>query len=127
MKANELMIRDWVMTPNGIARVIMIGEHSPCYTNKTGEGEAAIFPRDLQPIPLTPEILEKNGFEKSEYGWYCNRKIDDWEIKIYIGRIETFVKIDKGVYPHINNTDCRFLHQLQHALRSCGIEKEITI
>ena len=135
MKANELMIGDWVFVPhNGRAthygRVCGIYD-SGAVSNTLEKISGLTKASSLKPIPLTPEILEKNGFEKSDcwcsFGCYYNRKIDDWKIEIYIGRIETFVKIDKGVFPHINNTDCHFLHQLQHALRLCGIEKDIEL
>lgn len=129
MRANELMKGDWISyTEDGkpyFARVSEVYQSSVFTEDGYFEGRE-VEEDEIMPIPLTPEILEKNGFKKSDYGWY-NRKIDEWEIEIYIGRIETFVKINKGVYPHINNTDCRFLHKLQHALNLCGIEKEITL
>lgn len=141
MKANELMIGDWVMTPNGIARVIMIGEHSPCYTNKTGEGEVAIFPRDLQPIPLTPEIAEKIGFS---YGYTASEEGCDclyekgWCYSDENGEVKvTFPHGTDGGEIYVNDYSFRtlrlifpdkiYLHELQHALKLGGIEKKITL
>ena len=123
MKANELMIGDWAGFNSGYGKVTGITDAGVHFEDRFGLGIAS----GAEPIPLTPEILGKNGFEKSEHGWYCNRKIDAWEIEIYIGRIETSVKINKGIFPYINNIDCHFVHQLQHALRLCGIDKEITL
>lgn len=117
------MVGDLVMTPNGIARVIMIGEHSPCYTTKTGEGEAAIFPSNLQPIPLTPEILEKNGFERLgtdyilmgyPFGLTNPSTPDDYKDNYWLRVAASSVNI-------------KYVHELQHALRLCRIEKEIIL
>ena len=130
------------MTPNGIARVIMIGEHSPCYTIKTGEGEAAIFPRNLQPIPLTAEVLEKNGFERCvssivrtpsavipvcdsnqfAISGHPNLRIIDSRLGDY--SLRTPVVCDTNYY-EIHKI--KYVHELQHALRLCGIELEIKL
>ena len=132
MKANELMAGDWVMTPNGIARVIMIGEHSPCYTTKTGEGEAAIFPRDLHPIQLTAEVLEKNGFKKDYngdfelieegYGIRVVRRGDVYAFTLTAGR-----DITDMVRFAIHQVGPFSVHWVQHALKLCGIELEIKL
>lgn len=75
------------------------------------------------PIPITPEILEKNGFEASEvnegsYIWKAKteRAIWDEEGNVTIRS----VKCDALFQGH-----CYYVHQLQDALRLCGIEKEI--
>lgn len=116
MKANELMIGDYFMTPNGIGRIIMIGAHSPVYTNVTGEGEAAIWPKDLQPIPITLEILEKNGWRYNDapfvQGW------EQYGLTIINNRITCGQNVSMKV---------EFVHELQHSLRLCGIEKEIVL
>ena len=96
---------------------------------------------EITPIPITAEILEKNGFEKTldvddmECYRYYNRAADghikiilhdggdgDWSIEI--------VNYDK-FHDHEIRYKNEFLflkvHQLQHALRLCEIEKEIEI
>ena len=67
----------------------------------------------LQPIPLTPEILEKNGwFPLDEYRY-------EGDIALAKGRNYFRLK---------NTTICiNSVHELQHALRLCGIDKEIEI
>lgn len=57
------MIGDWVNTPNGISRVTYIAKYSGIYTENTNIGEKLYSPYEINPIPLTPEILEKNGFK----------------------------------------------------------------
>lgn len=59
MKANELMIGDWVCTEH---------DSTPRQIDWIRTGEVGLLwnkvvtPPYLVPIPLTPEILEKNGF-----------------------------------------------------------------
>lgn len=81
-----------------------------------------------EPIPLTPEILEKNGFKKCDgcnqwtlykphfYCILCDIDKPYLEIASYNGDIGEF-----------NRSGIRFIHELQHALRLCGIEKEIEL
>ena len=73
------------------------------------------YSRDIQvkPIPLTPEILEKNGW------WY---EIEDiWlhdEVSFCIekwnGKFQCY---------DINQIKLDSVHQLQHALRLCGLDE----
>lgn len=77
--------------------------------------------KHLQPIPLTPEILEKNGWEERPTGYvfYTDGKRYDNSLW-YIFGSNTFV---------VNTTEfqIKYVHELQHALRLCGIEKEIIL
>ena len=89
----------------------------------------------LQPIPLIPEVLERNDFKKtSNYQWiyqdnYC-------KVEIAIAPRITFKGEDLGDPPIILtiegalfdiNMSIEYVHQLQHALKLCGIEKEIIL
>ena len=86
----------------------------------------------LRPMPLTPEILEKNGF----------RIVFDGELHVsYFQDIESFhteVKVDKiGIYQKLSMFDglgngvtiieCKYVHQLQHAFSICKIDKQISL
>ena len=97
----------------------------------------------LDPIPLTPEILEKNGFEKTQI--HGEKQDDifqcfDGEIIIEVGiydpnfilihyRYETPDGINSGELSSIVKVDGGkfYIHELQHALRLCGIDKEIEL
>ena len=76
---------------------------------------------ELEPIPLTPEILEKNGFvdERSNYAY----RTDNYHVCYYCA--DERLSINK--YGAILDVHCFYVHQLQHALSLCGIEKEIVI
>lgn len=77
----------------------------------------------IQPIPLTAEILEKNGFEKDPESGELIWTDDDVTEIVWVGTILTI----RGEYANAEFATCMFVHQLQHALRLCGIEHEITL
>lgn len=123
MKANELMIGDWVIGGSGSGKPFKIGIIDPNF----------LYWNEVQPIPLTPEILEKNGFRIVFDGELHTSYFQDIEHFLY-----TEIKVDKtGIYQKLSMCDClgnkvvlvecKFVHQLQHALRLCGIDKNIVL
>ena len=84
----------------------------------------------IRPVPITPEILTKNGFAEA-----VRSKRPSWQFIDALtyagwwnGRLNLRYNPDPANRPaNYIHTDCRFVHQLQHALRLCGIEKEIVI
>ena len=119
MKADELMVGDWVHNDLGeTQQVVELREEGVMlYYND-------IYPYDdIQPIPLTPEILEKNGLTLSLYGeHFPEDKRYDLEISVVGGRI--FWTINGHEYDIMH---LRFVHELQHCLKLVGIKKEIQI
>lgn len=142
MNANELMIGDWVKYHGVPVRVVEISEKSVGFMS--GGAYDIDKPENLMPIPLTPEILEKNGFIYKDVAhnnfrgvWVCN-----------VGRCNNvFIQVTDKVSIEIHNelgrkdekgradlvSFCRdwcevlFVHELQHTFRLCGIEKEIVL
>jgi hypothetical protein len=92
---------------------------------------------ECKPIHLTPEILEKNGFVANKHVYpYPYYEYTNEEDKLKIGFTfpqgertsykESWVYIDsERVF--VEHLPCIFAHQLQQALRLCGIEKEIVL
>ena len=122
MKAEELMIGDWVMNTHN---------QKPEQVREIRERMVMLDYNDLydydeiEPISLTPEILEKNGFEKVQ-----NLLVLQWENGVYPSMI--FVEYNPVNYCLFINDmmfpkPVRFLHELHHILMDCGIEKEITL
>ena len=74
-----------------------------------------------RPIPLTPEILEANGFELLRDTWYFNQEGKPILIRFADDYIVIIINGDKVPMK------LRYVHELQHALRLCGIKKEIII
>lgn len=103
MKSNELMIGDWVICkdyPMIPSLIKLKAEH---------------FVRSLcefEPIPLTAEILEKNGFVVEPR--YC-----------YDEPLQ-YCEIVDGLWINISGENyfegkLEYVHELQHALRLCGL------
>lgn len=70
--------------------------------------------KDINPIPLTAEMLEKN-FPTTEDGVIWSETADGDLFNI---RVE-YDKYVEGIF--------KFVHELQHALRLCNIEKTIEL
>lgn len=123
MKVCELMIDDWVLDKKTNRPYKIIGTND------------LLFHNDYSPIPLTAEILEKNGFKK-QYGndWcYYKYKDDDTSKEslylILYGIDSLYLEIAaftnaSGEY---NRMGVCYVHELQHALRLCNIDKEIKL
>lgn len=79
---------------------------------------------DIFPIPLTPEILENNGFHE-EWDEDIKLMVCD-SIIVEIGN-NYKLYTDGKMYLHRVLAPLYYVHQLQHALRLCNIEKEIIL
>ena len=143
MKANELMVGDLVYSTfcDKPCKVVGIEQYESEYavvkvTNVSGAKDI----QSLTPIPLTPEILEKNEFNilRDAYGmsdpfWsYSNRSV---LVDVTIIRTNNVKVIDwfnvkistRNDIKQISFCGVKYVYQLQHALRLCGIEKEIVL
>ena len=78
-------------------------------------------PTDISEIPLTPEILEKNGFEHPFANIYA-LNVEGRSIPFVI----EYLFGCEGLWD-IRLTKISYVHELQHALRLCGIDKEIVL
>ena len=106
MKANELMIGDKVV-------VKVLSQIPGTYVLHTWT--ANDYSRDIQvkPIPLTPEILEKNGW------WY---NVEDMWLHEEVG---FFIEKFNGRFQcyDINQIKLDSVHELQQTLRLCGLNE----
>lgn len=125
MKANELMMGDWVYyDPN----VFIEDEYETTKEVQTmqilnGEDIDIALDECYYPIPLTEDILEKNGFEymNDEYGCWMMNKVELIEREPHNNLFEVEIRIaNETVFLH-------YVHELQHALKLCKIEKEIKL
>ena len=130
MEANEIQIGDWVYSTFSKlpCKVTYLKLHESGYasvetTNVVGVKDIA----PLSPIPLTPESLEKNGFKQIGEK-FTRGEIDDDLIEI-IPTINNSYRIKVSVADLMVSCSIwgSHVHQLQHALRLCGIEKEIIL
>jgi hypothetical protein len=134
MEINELQIGDWVEV-GGIPRQIKLIDDCINHkiiahgVNKDGRMVAYVgkLNEEVKPIPLTPEVLEKNGFElkEEEIGMYGVTIVSHY---ICDGvPFEVFCDGEPFAIWFKEPVNIKFVHQLQHALRLCGIEEEITL
>ena len=81
--------------------------------------------RSFEPILLTPAILEKNGFEKIQqlHVMKSHNKIYPHIFFIEYNTGNKSLFINDGLLPK----PVRFVHELQHILRLCAVETEITL
>ena len=77
---------------------------------------------DIAPIPLTPEILEKNGW-KSINGKYA--------LKIKNANYVVLEFTEDGIYTYINENTMlftiKYIHELQHLLYALHIDSNLKI
>lgn len=84
MKATDLMLNDLVMCNNKVCKVCSIEGVMVLVSFK--DGEKLTIEDNIEPIPLTPEILEKNGFTKENRLYYWTQEKDGKTIAGEIGR-----------------------------------------
>ena len=154
MKATDLMIGDYVfwdcvthkvdfdgdvMTDRGyevskhIIKVSSVNESCITFKSLKDGSQISIREEDLSPILLTPEILEKNGFvvgykqvdyEQISITYY--HIWSDFYLDLYGGEILLKIRRDCD-FTFFGIISCKYVHALQHALRLCGIEKEVIL
>lgn len=127
MKAENLMIGDWVLHDGepyqirqlGIYGVDRDGEDYPAVCVGKPKGIGLIIERnEIEPIPLTDEFLEQNGFERVN---------GDYQDVFYVyDGIELLIDDGYTLFGQCK-MPIKYVHELQHALRLCGINKEIEI
>ena len=85
---------------------------------------------EAKAIPLTDEILEKNGFNK-ERDWGGTFKIKDGLDLVSVGMFSMhsyeFCGNDGGMNSACTGIYIDYVHELQHVLKQCEIEKNIII
>ena len=126
MKATDLMIGDWVK--HAVTdEVLQVSEFT---LNEDLEVQRYYVNGNLvgnvEPIPLTAEILENNGWEYGNWG------SEDYDDEYYTFIDDFDIHIDENQTFEIRTVDgctikLKYVHELQHALRLCGIEKEIVL
>ena len=132
MNVNELMKGDWVLVDD--IHALEIGAMMPARVKQIyecgiiidcGEGdeECEIF----KPVPLTHEILVKNGLNECfdgaiEYEYFPEDKNRLLEITEENGEVWWTINIAEYRIAKLE-----YVHQLQHAIRLLGIAKEIIL
>lgn len=132
MKREELMIGDWVIrkgVPEEPMRLYdMKATADIAYLDQDGRCVAEKF-ENIEPIPLTSDILKKNSFLKVEAIKYPNNSVglsflyrDTSEgLRIFVqsacfgGPTSTMIKT------------CKYVHEVQHMIKMCDIERAFVL
>lgn len=103
IKVNELRIGNWVSNGEKIFTV----DANVIYDTATLE----YYP--IEPIPLTPGILEKAGFKKESIDYYF-LPIDEHS-KIYYNGNELVISLSENEFEAYHHfPPCEYFHQLQN-------------
>ena len=144
MKANELMIGDWVSDKYGyLTQITFIGNGYVSFEDDEGNlCQLDDKCNQPEPIPLTPEILKKNG-------WYWGLTSEEEDmVSLFEGAYDEHWVYDEGageislIFPedtyggllkvddqrfnrHLNFlwNDTLYVHELQNSLRICGLNE----
>ena len=131
----ELSIGDWVSVLNYhwdgrpyTGQIDGIIKKHGTYYLQFGSALSAEIDR-CEPIPITPEILEKNGWELlcDSYCMQIHIQMagDGYEMQdITIHRMKV---LEVRTSTSTLLMPIKYVHELQHALRLCGIEKTIEL
>ena len=142
MNIRELQIGDWVYEGESTQFPMFVtgifkdsdGSGGEVYLDFEGnEGDVwEVNIEDVRPIPITAEFLTKNGFEKSDYpnedGYATyERDFNDYAVLINIAPKRNWFCEVSGVRFRDGGFYLQHIHQLQNAMRLCGIEWEVKI
>ena len=136
MKAAELMVGDLVCLKDDIKCKLPLKIDGVLTNDISLEGEGFLGGAEglIRPIPITPEILEKNGFYDRNAQWYYKRFGSYVCFDIAISLIYREIEVSKVCGA---GTDCEeveygssiafgndiYVHTLQQALRLVGLSE----
>ena len=126
MEAKNLMNGDLVMSFGQVTKVWMID------VSHEDEEEQLINYLDaceFEPIPITPEILEKNTFLKVETIEYPYHRV---------GISFLYINTPEGLRIFVQNEcvgeptctmikTCKYVHEVQHMIKMCDIERTFVL
>lgn len=159
MKAEELMIGDWVLAEGKSVQVTNISvlggdvirvinpfmSYDIAYaSNIIALSNGAKDINKIEPIPITEETLKKNGFKNdviaqkaiiAEGASNFSVILVSEDNRITLNNIDEYINSFNKWHAHIDTEDMRtictseitYVHELQHLLKLCKIEKEIIL
>ena len=159
MKAEELMVDDWVLAegkPVQVTNISVLGgdvirvmypfmSYDIAYaSNIIALSNGAKDINKIEPIPLTEEILKKNGFKNdviaqkaiiAEGASNFSVILVSEDNRITLNNIDEYINSFNKWHVHIDTEDMRtmctseitYVHELQHLLKLCKIDKEIVL
>lgn len=123
--AEPLMIGDWVSIDNKPHKVTGIQICDGIMCVQTDYTDTYYSIENYAPIPLTADVLEKNGwYIPKNSSWWQNNEVDFYIVGYTDGLFEIYTDGDS----EFSNL-CRInhVHELQNLYRICRINKEIVL
>ena len=128
MKAKELKIGDLITCYGEILKVASCDMFMCSAWDENNDLCDHINYDDLSPIPLTEEILEKNGWREDDEIWGIDYTFGHLHIEFFSNgkEIEAMVSVtdDRDV---CCLRQIKYIHQLQHLLWALGIDDDLKI
>lgn len=133
MKGNEITIGSIVLYKDKPCTIEGISIGGGVLLRRQNE---FVSPRSIDhiwPMPLTPEILEKNGFSIDENGEWYSREVEKKDRNFWINiafRDDGVAVYDLDVLNGARSSfsmHLNYVHELQKALGLLGIDKDITL
>lgn len=131
MKAEGLMIGDWVLYKGKPIKIIGTdgSQNIIYYYNEEDYTEYPIDASNIEPISLISEILEKNSFLKVEMLEHPSRRV---------GISFLYRDTPEGLRIFVQNAcvggptctmikTCKYVHEVQHMIKMCDIEKTFVV
>ena len=127
MTTKELMIGDWVLdkaVSDNPVQIEQINEKNVHY--KRGNGYMSAGVELLEPVLLTDAILKANGFNREGGASYWHEGDRDACI-LHWSEDKKQLVIGSPCDDCMVKMNVRYVHELQHAFRLAGIDKEIKL
>lgn len=133
LTAGDLMVGDWIQCPTiqekyaKITEIYLTLDAEPKrMVSLNSYGLRYCVPIDeIEPIPFTKDLLKKNAVYSEKEDNYSidilTFETDGDEIEMGI----TYIGLHGDLFYSI--IDIKYVHELQHALKVCHINKEVTI
>lgn len=115
--AQKYIIGDIVMYKNRIHTIIDISASNGYKLSYVRHQVSSVR---LSGVPLTPEILEKNGWKKL-YEKFFEKNVND---------IRLTIELSENIYVAINRIfimEIHYIHELQHLLFGLGLNFEMEV
>ena len=132
MKATELMIGN-IVEVNGVPqRIRQVSRRKVGYCPLGSPTRSYARVNEINPIPITEELLVRNGFEKIPNIYRDYRlQIKDYKIEVHFGSCAAgrvcYVTIEEPYGDQIAGNDISYLHQLQNLLNIMDIKLDFVV
>lgn len=132
MKVGEVHIKDWVNLSDEMGNIAPFRVNSVQCGDVVAENYITVsdffnpfYEGEFQPIPITTDILKKNGFTVRIFPldticiWECDKSRIMWSGSMIDVRQWDSCKAYQG--------SAKYIHELQQAIRLCEIDKRIEL